>query len=85
MPEPEPDDPCDTAALLDAVIEPAVLVDDQGRVLRCNATAAARFALDPDAHPESRLGNLIMQRRARWLLAHTDDLFLSAPPAPEKP
>ena len=43
------------------------------------------LALDPDAHPESRLGNLIMQRRARWLLAHTDDLFLSAPPAPEKP
>jgi predicted anti-sigma-YlaC factor YlaD len=33
------------------------------------------LAVDPDAHPESRLENLIMQRRARWLLAHTDEFF----------
>ncbi len=31
--------------------------------------------LNPDAQPESRLANLVMQRRARWLLGHTDRLF----------
>ena len=34
------------------------------------------LAIDPDAHPETRLSNLVMQRRARWLLARKDDLFL---------
>jgi len=34
------------------------------------------LAINPDAHPESRLANLIMQRRARWLLSKRDDLFL---------
>jgi hypothetical protein len=34
------------------------------------------LAIDPDAHPEFRLVNLVMQRRARWLLAKKDDLFL---------
>jgi len=37
--------------------------------------------IDPDAHPESRLANLVMQRRARWLLGRADDLFLGNPPA----
>jgi predicted anti-sigma-YlaC factor YlaD len=37
--------------------------------------------IDPDTHPETRLANLIMQRRARWLLGRTDDLFLGNPPA----
>jgi predicted anti-sigma-YlaC factor YlaD len=32
--------------------------------------------VDPDARPEWRLSNLIMQRRARWLLAREDELFL---------
>jgi len=32
--------------------------------------------INPDAHPESRLVNLVMQRRARWLLAKRDELFL---------
>jgi predicted anti-sigma-YlaC factor YlaD len=36
------------------------------------------IAVDVDAKPEWRLANLVAQRRARWLLAHTDDLF--APP-----
>jgi predicted anti-sigma-YlaC factor YlaD len=31
--------------------------------------------IDPDAHPEFRLENLIAQRHARWLLSRTDDLF----------
>jgi predicted anti-sigma-YlaC factor YlaD len=33
------------------------------------------LAVDPDARPEWRLENLIMQRRARWLLARVDELF----------
>jgi predicted anti-sigma-YlaC factor YlaD len=31
--------------------------------------------VDPDARPEWRLANLVMQRRARRLLARTDELF----------
>lgn len=34
------------------------------------------LAIDVDRRPEWRLENLIMQRRARWLLARIDDLFL---------
>ena len=34
------------------------------------------LAVNPDAKPESRLANLIMQRRAKWLLSRTDQLFL---------
>jgi predicted anti-sigma-YlaC factor YlaD len=34
------------------------------------------LAIDADAKPEFRLANLIMQRRARWLLSRTDELFL---------
>jgi Kef-type K+ transport system membrane component KefB/predicted anti-sigma-YlaC factor YlaD len=33
------------------------------------------LAIDVDAHPESRLENLVMQRRARWLLSRTSELF----------
>jgi predicted anti-sigma-YlaC factor YlaD len=33
-------------------------------------------AIDADANPEFRLVNLVMQRRARWLLSRVDDLFL---------
>lgn len=36
--------------------------------------------IDPDKHPEGRLVNLIMQRRARWLLSRVDELFVE--PAP---
>jgi len=32
--------------------------------------------LDPDRVPELRLGNLIYQRRARWLLVRADELFI---------
>jgi predicted anti-sigma-YlaC factor YlaD len=34
------------------------------------------LAIDVDAKPEWRLVNLVMQRRARWLLSKTEDLFL---------
>jgi predicted anti-sigma-YlaC factor YlaD len=42
----------------------------------------AALAIDVDARPEWRLANLVMQRRARWLLTREDDLFLDAPPEP---
>jgi predicted anti-sigma-YlaC factor YlaD len=38
------------------------------------------LAINPDAAPESRLVNLVMQRRARWLLSRKDELFLDAKP-----
>ena len=40
------------------------------------------LAIDADAHPEIRLSNLVMQRRARWLLARRDNLILPPPDAP---
>ena len=39
------------------------------------------LAINADTHPEVRLVNLVMQRRARWLLARRGDLFL-IPDAP---
>jgi len=42
------------------------------------------IAVNPDAKPEWRLLNLVTQRRAKWLLARTDQLFLSAKPAENK-
>ena len=34
------------------------------------------LAIDPDAKSEWRLENMVMQRRARWLLARGDELFV---------
>ena len=34
------------------------------------------LAINPDATPETRLQNLVAQRRARWLLGRVDELFL---------
>lgn len=36
------------------------------------------LAIDVNARPELRLVNLIMQRRARWLLSRTDELILES-------
>lgn len=36
------------------------------------------LAIAVDEHPEKRLSNMVMQRRARWLLARKDDLILPA-------
>jgi len=38
------------------------------------------LAIDPARYPHSQLENRIVQRRARWLLTQTDQLFLE--PAP---
>ena len=34
------------------------------------------LAINPDANPDTRLRNLVMQRRARWLLSRKAELFL---------
>ncbi len=34
------------------------------------------LAFDVDSYPEGRLLNILAQRRARWLMSRTDDLFL---------
>jgi predicted anti-sigma-YlaC factor YlaD len=38
--------------------------------------------IDPNARPEWRLANLVVQRRARWLLARADEVFLDPSPPP---
>ncbi len=43
----------------------------------------AALGIDPAAEPGSRLVNTVMQRRARWLLEHSDRWIL--PPLPEEP
>jgi predicted anti-sigma-YlaC factor YlaD len=35
------------------------------------------LAIDPNPKPAWRLNNIVMQRRARWLLSREDDLFLT--------
>ena len=42
------------------------------------------LSINPDAKPEWRLVNLVMQHRARWLLARIDQLFLVTNPS-DKP
>jgi len=45
------------------------------------------LAMDADAVPEKRLVNTINQRKAQWLLEHTEDYFLESEesdPAPEE-
>lgn len=34
------------------------------------------LAIDPDADPDNRLPTLLAQKRARWLLSRTDELFI---------
>lgn len=41
----------------------------------------AALAIDRDARPQWRLPNILMQRRARWLLRRTEDLFVDQGPA----
>ena len=69
------------AAPLVALAE-AVCVQKQERA-RFESLLRQALAIDADAQPDSRLVNLIMQRRARWLLGRIDDLFLTPAPPPE--
>ncbi len=42
------------------------------------------LAINPDLKPEWRLANLVMQRRAKWLLSRTEQLFLRSNPGGSK-
>ena len=53
----------------------AVAVQEQN-VTEFEELLRRALAIDADAAPNSRLANLVAQRRARWLLARTDQLFL---------
>jgi len=53
----------------------AVSVQNQDRA-EFEALLNRAMAIDPDARPEWRLQNLVAQRRARWLLATADNLFI---------
>jgi predicted anti-sigma-YlaC factor YlaD len=60
----------------------AVCVQRQDRA-RFQSLLTQALAINPDAQPESRLLNLVMQRRARWLLTRSGELFLPAETPPE--
>ena len=53
----------------------AVSVQNQNRA-EFQTLLNQALAINPDAVPESRLQNLIAQRRARWLLGRVDDLII---------
>jgi predicted anti-sigma-YlaC factor YlaD len=52
----------------------AVCIPKQDRA-QFEALLKRAIAIDPKARPEWQLENLVMQRRARWLLARIDELF----------
>ena len=60
----------------------SVCVQRQDRAGFDSALAQA-LAVDADAQPDTRLVNLIMQRRARWLRSCGDELFLEPATAPD--
>lgn len=49
-----------------------------------DALLGQALAVNPDAAPEHRLVNLVMQRRARWLQSRRADLFLIPEPSGAK-
>ena len=61
----------------------AVCVQQQDRA-QFQTLLNQALAIDVNARPEFRLVNLVMQRRARWLLGRIDELFLpvDSPTAP---
>jgi predicted anti-sigma-YlaC factor YlaD len=62
------------AAPLVALAE-AVTVQQQN-VKEFESLLNRALAIDPNVQPDTRLQNLIMQRRARWLLSRKTELFL---------
>ena len=55
----------------------AVSVSRQNRA-EFDSLLQRAIAIDPSSRPECRLANLILQRRARWLLGRADELFMDA-------
>jgi predicted anti-sigma-YlaC factor YlaD len=66
-------------AYADAVAVPQQDVD------RFRSLIAQALEVDPDEREETRLANLVAQRRARSLLRRIDDLFLDAESADAAP
>ena len=58
-----------------------VIAHSRGNFLVAERHFERALEINPDADPNSRLENIIMQRRARWLLDRVNDLFL--PPLEE--
>lgn len=61
----------------------SVCVEKQNRA-EFQSLLEKALAINPDAVPESRLLNLVAQRRARWLLGRVDDLFVGPVKTDEK-
>jgi predicted anti-sigma-YlaC factor YlaD len=61
----------------------AVAVEKQDRK-EFEALLQRALAINVDAAPESRLINLVAQRRARWLLGRVDDLFIGGVKSDDK-
>jgi predicted anti-sigma-YlaC factor YlaD len=53
----------------------AVSVNNQDRE-EFESLLKKALAINPDARPEWRLSNIVMQRRARWLLSRENELFV---------
>ena len=66
-------DGCSVAALV--ALAETVCVQEQNR-REFEELLHKALAVDVDARPQRRLMNLIMQRRARWLLSRSDELFV---------
>lgn len=58
----------------------AVCVQQQD-LKQFDALMERALAVDANASPENRLVNLVMQRRARWLISKREDLFLIPEPS----
>ena len=61
----------------------SVSVQNQNRA-EFQALLEKALAINPDAVPESRLQNLVAQRRARWLLGRVDDLIIGGAKTDDK-
>ena len=61
----------------------SVSVQNQNRA-EFQALLDQALAINPDAVPESRLQNLVAQRRARWLLSRVDDLIIGGAKTDDK-
>ena len=57
------------------ILAEAVAVQKQDRA-EFQALLNRALAINPDAAPQWRLQNLVAQRRARWLLSRSTELFL---------
>ncbi len=70
------------AGPLVALAEAVAVQKQDGALFRTLLERA--LSIDVDTRPESRLANLVMQRRARWLLSRADELFVEPEPPVEK-